>query len=405
VSRPTPERAHHVLLAPGGSGGIEPSQFEAWCQAHRGARCVVWLAAELTLPLLTEPGAVFADEAAVAAYARRVLSHYDHETQGAAAAWRSRRRTGICLMLAPADAQALREAANRHAVRLEGLRPLWTGALALALLEHPALQDQGCLLVAERCIVTAIEFAGGSMARLQRHWLARDDAGDLLRLAQELGSTGSVVLALGHGLPGEPPSALRAIGSLAQEPAALLAQLDKAAFRGMAPDFAPAPMPRLRSLGWVLAGTAVSVLALAVGSAYDAYEALNAQADPAAEISNIESPSPGAALARADGEHKALPAARVALARLDYPWQALFMASEAATPRGGTWLRFEHQASQSEMRLSGLASSTEEALAVAQRLARAPGITDAFVSRSEPRESGAVEFDVSVRPAVAGGRP
>jgi hypothetical protein len=60
---------------------------------------------------------------------------------------------------------------------------------------------------------------------------------------------------------------------------------------------------------------------------------------------------------------------------------------------------------QPELRLSGLAPSTAEALEVAQRLARAPGITDAFVSRSEPRENGPVEFDISVRPDLAGGRP
>jgi len=405
VSRPTPEGVQHILLEPAGTGGIEPGRFEAWCEAHRGARCAVWLAAELTLPLLAEPGATFADEVALATYARRVLSHYEHETEGAAAAWRSARRTGVCLLLAPADAQALREAAVRHRVRLEGLRPLWTGALALALREHPALQDQGCLLVVERCIVTAIELSRGGVTGLQRHWLARDDAGELTRLAHELGSAGAPVLALGHGLPGEPPPALRVIGSLAQEPAALLARFDEAALRSLAPDFAPAPSARMRSLGWALAGTAACVLTLAVGSAYDALGALSAGADPAAELSVVDAASRVPAGVRADGEQGALPAARVAQARLAYPWPALFMASEAATPRGGIWLTLEHRASQPELRLSGLAPSTEEALVVAQRLARAPGIADAFVSRSEPRENGPVEFEISVRPGVAGVAP
>jgi hypothetical protein len=402
VSRPTPERAQHVLLEPAGSGGIEPGQFDAWCEAHRGARCVAWLSAELTLPLLAEPGAVFADEAALAAYARRVLSHYEHQTEGAAAAWRSGRRAGVCLLLGPADAQVLREATVRHAVRLEGLRPLWTGALALALREHPTLRDRGWLLVVERCIVTAIKFSGAGIVSLQRHWLARDDAGELARLARELGGP---VFAVGHSLAGEPPPALRVIGSLGQQPAALLARFDDAALHGLPPNFAPAPAPRLRLMGWALAGTAACVLALAVGSAHDAYGSLSAAANTTAEIGVVDPTPPGKVPARADREQGPVPAARVAQARLAYPWPALFMASEAATPSGGVWLTLEHRASQPEMRLSGLAPSTEEALAVAQRLAQAPGIKDAFVSRSEPRENGPVEFDVSVRPGVAGAAP
>lgn len=405
MSRPTPEPVHHLLLEPAGTGGIEPSQFEAWCEAHRGARCVVWLAAELTVPLLTEPGADFADEVALASYARRVLSHYEHETEGAAAAWRSGPRTGVCLLLAPADALELREAADRHAVRPEGLHPLWAGALALALREHPDLQARGCLLVVERCVITAIELSGGGIVSLQRHWLAHDDAGELARLARDRASAGGPVLALGHGLRGEPPSGLRVIGRLAQEPSALLAQFAEGAFRGLAPAFSPSPKPRLRSLGWALAGTGFCVLALAVGSAYDAHGSLSADASPSADLSIIEPALPAAAPARADREQPSVLAERVALSRLAYPWPELFIASEAATPRGGMWLSLEHRASQPELRISGLAPSTEEALAVAQQLAQAPGIADAFISRSEPRENGSVEFDVSVRPGVAGGSP
>lgn len=407
MSRPTPERAHHVLLEPAGAGagGIEPSQFEAWCEARSGARGVVWLAAELTLPLLTEPGAVFTDEAALASYARRVLSHYDHETEGAAATWRSGRRAGVCLLLAPADALALQEAAGRHAMRLEGLYPLWTGALALALREHPDLQVRGALLVVERRVVTAIELSAGGIVGLQRHWLESDDAGELARLAHDPALAGGPVLALGHGLPGQPPAALRVIGSLAQEPAALLAQLAEGTLRGLKPDFAASSSPRLRSLGWALAGTAACVLALAVGSAFDALQDLRAAADPAADLSPVDSSSSAGALARGNREQAPVPTARVALARLAYPWPDLFVAAETAAPRGGMWLTLEHRALQPELRLSGLAPSTAEALAVAQRLAQAPGITDAFVSRSEPRENGPVEFDVSVRPDLAGGRP
>jgi hypothetical protein len=404
VSPPTPDRAQQILLASGVAGGVEPARFEAWCEGHRGAQCTAWLDAELTLPLLAEAGATFADESVLADYARRVLSHYEHETHGAVATWRSGPRAGACLALVPVDVQALRAAATRHAVRLESLRPLWTGALALARRAHPVLQDSGGLLVVERCIVTVIEIAGGRISALQRHWLAQCDAAELDPLVRELGGAAGPLVALGHGLRGEPPARLQVIGSLAQEPATLLGQL--ASIRGaLAPDFAAAPSPRLRPLGWALAGTGACMLALSATTAYDAYQTLDVEPAPAAVSAASGSPTMAATPARGTGEQEPEAATRAALAKLDYPWAQLFAASESAAPRGGAWLALEHRAAQPELRVSGLAPSVEEALAVAQRLGRAPGVADAFVARSEPRENGLVEFDVSVRPAIAGGRP
>jgi hypothetical protein len=78
------------------------------------------------------------------------------------------------------------------------------------------------------------------------------------------------------------------------------------------------------------------VLALAVSSALDALEASSTAADPAADLSVVDPSSSAGALARGNREQAPEPTARVALARLAYPWPELFMASEAATPRGGT---------------------------------------------------------------------
>jgi hypothetical protein len=334
-----------------------------------------------------------------------VLSHYEHDTQGATAAWRSGQRAGICLLLAPADLQALREAAAGAAVRLDGVHPLWAGAVALALQEQPDLQDQGCVCVVEGCIVTVIELSGGGMVRLQRHWLAHADAGELARLVVEHAPSDGPLIAIGHGVSGEPPASLRVVGSLAQAPGALLARFAEAPLGEVAPDFVRVLPPRLRSLGWAMAGTAACVLALALGSAWDAYGALSAEASPEADASTFDATPTDAVSPKAEAEQKALVAERAAQARLAYPWPQLFVAAEAAAPRGGSWLSLEHRATQSELRLSGLAPNTGEALAVAQRLAGTPGIADAFVSRSEPRDSGLIEFVVSVRPEAARGTP
>jgi hypothetical protein len=486
-----PQTATHSLLLSAAGAGLHPTAFEAWCASHPRAAVMLWLAADLTQPLLAEPQAQFADEAALAAYARRVAGAFEDEALGSAApvaAWRSGPRVGACLLLPPADAAALAAAAARHNVQVLGLSPVWAGALALARARHAGLQRGGCLLVAEGTQITALRLDRVGLVDVQRHWLAGEQAASLHALVQELGAADAMVW--GYGLQGEVPDALRLrslaplLRSAAEGVATLSAALwpaprmDKPSARPLGspsvnPSFnrlaqGPHPAPRSvlnggllsaawlgrgraldlapnfwantaskgpaagRRVGWALAATGAVVLALAAQEAVQAVQAL--QALQALHTHEREGLSPSqAALAqpmqaragnrdptstRPGGPAERAPAGpsanERALARLAHPWPQVFEAVEAASSQGVQWQAFEHRAAQPTGSLSGTAPRVEVALEAARRLARAPVVSEAVLTRSEARAQervgatgpnaadAGVAFDIMLRLAAQG---
>jgi hypothetical protein len=353
VSRRTPERGTLALLlsAEGGHGRVALADFEAWCQAHVGRRVRVWLAGELMVPVLAEPGLAFADEAAFEAWARRVLQHYGHEADGALATWRSASTAGACLLQGVA-LDTLRAQAARHGVQLLSVQPWWCTALQ-GLPAH----GEHTLLVAECRTVTVVSLARGGVTAVQQHWLAHAQAAELAQLAAELSGR-----CIGYGVEGLDEQA----------------RLPGAAADPGPPDFITAAPPRARALGWALAATGACVLALAGADAHDAWQAAHAAPDePAAPFTQAEA-QPGDAAAHA---------------RLAHPWPTVIAAAEATVPGGGHWLGLEHQAGQRELRLTGIAASLPDALAAAEAVSRSAGMAQALVARSAAAGAGGgVEF-------------
>jgi hypothetical protein len=456
VSLPTPEPLHAgpspradapvlgVLLGTpddAGGGALDPAQFETWCRSHAGSRATLWLAASLTLPLLADAGARFADEAALHAYARRVLGAYEHDVQGAITSWRSgagwlglRRATaaaGACLLHAEIDPAALHATAARHGVQLLGMHPLWAGALAQARQQHALLQRDAVLLVAEGRQVTALRLQGGALVALRSHWLASATAAELEPLRAEWAALGLPVFASGHGLSGAAPALLRTTGPLDQDAQALATRLLGAlqlrhglragAARPLAPDFLPAAARGPRSAmgsapGWALASTGALVLALAALDAGQAWQSWQAARQAAAQASlPVHAANERRATARAvapSGAAANPSAQQQALARLAHPWPQLFESVEAATPSGGQWLRLEHRSSDALLRVAGTAPSMAEALRVASRIDAAPALAEAVLWRSDVAAGGAISFELSARvaglgagAAMAGGVP
>jgi hypothetical protein len=380
-----------LLLSDEAVGATAPAGFEAWCAQHPGQVVNLWLGADLTLSLLAEPGAHFADEAALVAYTRRVLGHYSHEGahegQGAVAAWRSGSQHGACLLqgVALADLQA---SAARHGVRIAGAWPCWAVALAAAGAQVSALRRRGRLLVAEGRVVTSITLEQGRVKALTRHWLPRGDAAELAALPALEPGAGVLTWGIGHSLPGTAPSLLRVIGALDA------AWSDMPNLTPMAPDFVRAA-PRPARLGWAFAASALLVLGVA---GWDAHEARNSGADGAA----AQVPVAPASLVKTATDDIPPAERQAALARLSHPWPDIFTATETALPRGGQWRSLEHRVGHNDIRLTGTAASTADALQVAQRLGRAPGLADALLTRIEPAAgSGTVEFELTLRLAPA----
>ncbi len=380
-----------LLLSDEAVGATAPAAFEAWCAQHPGQAVDLWLGADLTLSLLAEPGARFADEAALVAYTRRVLGHYSHEGahegQGAVAAWRSGSQHGACLLqgVALADLQA---SAARHGVHIAGAWPCWAVALAAACAQTTPLRHRGRLLVAEGRVVTSITLEQGRVKTLTRHWLPRADAAELAALPALEPGAAVLTWGIGHSLPGSAPGLLRVIGALDG------AWSDMPHRAPAAPDFVR-PEPRPSRLGWAFAASALLVLGVA---GWDAQQARNGGVD--GTVAQVPAASASVANTAADDSSRAAQQAaqQAALARLSHPWPDIFAATETALPRGGQWRSLEHRVGQNDIRLTGTAASTADALQVAQRIGAAPGLADALLTRVEPTAgSGAVEFELTLR--------
>lgn len=405
MSRPTPDRRHHaVVLGPPGGGWPEPGDFGAWCAAHRGAECTLWLAGALTRPLLADAVADFSDATMLAAWSRRVLADYEDAAEAGGAApvapWRSGERSGACVLAAGFDLDACLAAAAQHDVRLLGVHPLWAGALALLESDprgRAALAAAGTLLVADGPQASVLRWRGGALVDLQQRWLASAEASELDRLAVEAPADpgrSAPLFAVGHGLVGPHDPRMQVLGRLDQDADALRARLPR---RIAAPDFARPPAAPLRP--WAqraFAATALAVLALAVHDAWsvrDAGEAALAEGD-AVPLARPRAAFETAAAAESRAASASDPLATAA--RLQHPWHQLFAAVES-TALDGEWLVLEHRAQQAAFRLGGLASSSAQAMATARALAAADGVDDALVSRVEPVTGGRHAFEISGR--------
>jgi hypothetical protein len=158
-------------------------------------------------------------------------------------------------------------------------------------------------------------------------------------------------------------------------------------------DFAPS-RPLLQRmpqrLRWFAGG--VGALLLVVASSF--WSLL-----PAAEAGLMSDPG------RA-GAHPPLPAAEEiqvvdqAIRRLNFPWAETLNAVESvfADPTEGKLTRIEADQRQARVRISGLATTAEMALALPARLRALPGIDDAVLLDQEPQTgTPAVAFSLELR--------
>ena len=342
----------------------------------------------MSLPLLAEPGARFADEAELAGYARRVHVHFGIDADGingsepAVTTWRSGARQGTCL-LQGLNLAELRNSAAKHGVQLLGLLPFWSRALALACDEWPQLRRGAKrLLVVEGRVLTAISLSNARVIELRTHWLARVDGSSLANWAAEHG--GGEWAAVGYSTS---IAAVVSATPLCRIDADASQALARSAHAPQAPDFLAAAPRRPARLGWAAAATAACVLGIAAVNAGQAYS-LRADAIAA---------DAAAALEKTRGTHprnEPSAAERAALARLAHPWSQVIAAAESTVPRNGAWTGLEHEAAQPTLHLSGVAASLPDALATASALGRAPGVADVLLSRSESVAGRGVEFEL-----------
>lgn len=357
---------------------LDAAGFADWCAAHPGARCRLWLHGALTLPMLVDASVVLPDEAALAAYVQRVVAHWgvDVDARTAVATWRQPapprwsatgpeapvERLGACLWPgAPLD--ALRALAQRHGVRLLGVRPYWPLAWQRARQRQPALaRADGTLRVLEDRVLTELTLQQGRVTGLRRRWLARADA---VALAAACADTTGACWRIGHGaaLAAAGPGEWLGHGDEAGRADALLAGPVPAA-----PEFLPVA-PAAPWLGWAFAASALAVLALNLA------ERLPASPPPA----------PRAAAAPAWLDELQL--------RLGHPWHQVFAAADAASTGQTQWLALEHQATRTELRLQGSVPDRAEALAAADAAARLPGVAQAVVSRTQTTRDGRITAD------------
>jgi hypothetical protein len=375
-----------AVLVGEGAGAVAPAALPAVLAQRTRPPRWLWLDATQGLTLLAEPGARFADGAALAAWARRLWATYGHDGAAAVAPWRS--GAGHAATLTAADIGGWRAAASAAGARIAGVAPVWAGALALALRQLPALARRGRVLVAEGAALTVIDITDGEIRHWQLVWLERADAALLTPWAD--GAPGGLALALGHGLPGVPPGKLRVPQAMGGDAAAFIATLP----RVVAPAFLPTtPLPP--RWAWALVATAALVALVAGIEAMQAWQGrAAAQAELAQQRTEPSRPGrAGAGPARAD---RAVDTHLADAARLAQPWAARFAVAESAVPAGGSWLRLEQPRGEAPLRLAGLAASPDEAYALAQRLLAAPGVADVAVLRSEAQGGSGARFELGV---------
>ncbi len=175
--------------------------FDAWCQAHPGQACTLWLSAWGVHELVVDAALPLSGDSGLLAYARPLLVHYHGEAAAhwSLTTWQAAGRRGVSALHGWPLA-GLQASARQAGVHLRWVRPWWCQALLLALRAAPALAQAAAarLLVVEGRLVSELTLARGALAGLQQRRLADNTPAALQALAQD-GPAG-VCWALGHGL-------------------------------------------------------------------------------------------------------------------------------------------------------------------------------------------------------------
>lgn len=373
--------------------------FSAWCVAHPGRACALWLGSSSLTDLVCEAGAPLRAPTARTAWARRVLQHYHGEAAAnwAMLPWRWRAAWGVTALHGPA-LEALQAQAQAHGVRLRAVRPLWPVLLERLLTQTPGLRRakaaQAWLVETDagQALLTRIVLAGGQVQAVNRRRLIAPWATQLQRLLDEEPPSADAAIALLWlgAAPAEPlPLPLSPAVSLTAPYAGVLPGT------GTGPDFLQ-PQARPGRLAWAWLATALVVLAVTCWDARLAWLQLEQADRVAVPVAPVRGAAPPAAV---DPERAAL------LQRLRHPWQAVFLASEAPAAAGLRWLALEHQAG-GDLRLQGVAPDPAPVQQVAAQLRQQFAWQQVLVSRLEVNANGQTDnhaFEIVAR--LPGGAP
>ena len=375
-------------------GGMAHRDFSAWCSAHPGLACELWVGALALADVVGEDpdtGPALRSDSARTAWARRVLHHY----HGTAAAlwpmlpWQARGAWGASA-LRGISLDELQAQARPHGVVLRAVRPLWPRLLDKLLAQQPGLRrerhGQAWLVEAhgDVAMLTRVGLSQGRITSVQRRRLQAPWAPAMQRLLDEETQAGTgretrpVLLWLGS----PPQVALPLQLDLSLGPPYREVLLVGA---GRGPDFLrPTPQPGLLSWAWL--GTCVAALVLAAGDAHEAWTArVQAHVQPLAV--------PAEPLQRASAP-AVDPVLLALMQRLHHPWRAVFLASETPALAGLRWVALDHRAG-AEVRLQGVASDAAQVQQVAAALRQMPAWPQVLVARLEAQPQGpALAFEI-----------
>ena len=366
--------------------------------------------------LVCEPGLPLADEGALRAYARQLLSHYF----GAAAQrwplapWRAGAAAGASA-LHGLDLAGLRATLAARQTALRGLRPAWAALLQALAPQHPdwASAPHAALAWVEGGLLCWLELRAGRVQALSHQRLAAPTLEALREALSERCTPGQPTLLLGYGLDAAELPALPGLRQLAplDGKAPLLAWFERPTApwaQAPRPDFVAPAGPRPARLAWPLAICGALVLATAAWSAWQGQKHLAQAGEQLAGLQARQSrqapavkPSQAGKRAAA-GQEQQLQAQQQAAAAelqalLQQPWGVLLANVEQAgmggvTPGGAgalSWLGLDYAAARRELRLEGLAGDQLQALQLVERLSAAPGWSEVVLSRFQAAEATA----------------
>lgn len=413
-------------VQPLGAPQLPPVTFDAWCAAHPGQRCRLWVAAQALQVVDADASLQLTDAADIQNHVQAQLLHYhgDAALGWPLQVWQDLPCGGASALRGLAVA-ALRAAARAHRVKLVGVHPGWWWAWAqikamdgaenlrgapsadgaaatgrapsaapttaaprdlCVLDEGPAAAGGSCATV---LVATGAQLHSASIRRyseidtpLLQAWCEQGnlppDASTRVVSVESLRAAPRVATAItarteaaqadqGPGLLGvAPPSRLSRVAAAAAAVLLATAALDAT------------QVWHLRSSAWLRLADAQAAGQTPVALAPAAVVPRTVQQERAAIADSARS----AGLANV-AENAATLAWQ---ALLDQPWQQVFVAAEAALVAPVQGLNLSHRGQ--ELRLSVHAPNLQTALSVASTLQRQPGVASAVLERTLPEETG-----------------
>ena len=177
------------------------TNFGAWCQAHPGQACALWLSAWGVHELVVDPSLPLTGDSALLAYAQPLLAHYygDAAADWSLTPWQAAGRRGVSA-LHGWPLPILQAQARGAGVHLRSVRPWWCQALAMAAQRNALLMraDTARLLVVEGLLVSVLDLRKGALHGLVQRRLAAPTQAALAALLPD--NPAWPCLALGHGL-------------------------------------------------------------------------------------------------------------------------------------------------------------------------------------------------------------